>query len=142
MIKLADYRTEDAFPSEMKTASRCAAAYAFDQEKKRILEAKKRVLIWASLENVPDDKLDVLAVENRVLFYNSGLDPSIKRQLIQNSIYWYMKLGTRQAMEEMIDISSRTIILRSKNGTHTPAKPSISGSRSEQMFYRLRSRNF
>ena len=47
MIKLADYRTEDAFPSEMKTASRCAAAYAFDQEKKRILEAKKRVLIWA-----------------------------------------------------------------------------------------------
>lgn len=63
MIKLADYRTEDAFPSGMKTASRCAAAYAFDQEKKRILEAKKRVLIWASLENVPDDKLDVLAVE-------------------------------------------------------------------------------
>ena len=104
MIKLADYRTEDAFPSEMKTASRCAAAYAFDQEKKRILEAKKRVLIWASLENVPDDKLDVLAVENRVLFYNSGLDPSIKRQLIQNSIYWYMRLGTRQVMEEMIDI--------------------------------------
>lgn len=104
MIKLVDYRTEDAFPSEMKTASRCAVAYAFDQEKKRILEAKKRVLIWASLENVPDDKLDVLAVENRVLFYNSGLDPSIKRQLIQNSIYWYMKLGTRQAMEEMIDI--------------------------------------
>ncbi len=72
--------------------------------RKRILEAKKRVLIWASLENVPDDKLDVLAVENRVLFYNSGLDPSIKRQLIQNSIYWYTKLGTRQAMEEMIDI--------------------------------------
>ena len=104
MINLVDYRTEDAFPSEMKTASRCAAAYAFDQEKRRILEAKKRVLIWASLENVPDDKLDVLAVENRVLFYNSGLDPSIKRQLIQNSIYWYMKLGTRQAMEEMIDI--------------------------------------
>lgn len=94
MIKLADYRTEDAFPSEMKTASRCAAAYAFDQEKKRILEAKKRVLIWASLENVPDDKLDVLAVENRVLFYNSGLDPSIKRQLIQNSIYWYIFQST------------------------------------------------
>ena len=45
MIKLVDYRTEDAFPSEMKTASRCAVAYAFDQEKKRILEAKKRVLI-------------------------------------------------------------------------------------------------
>lgn len=104
MIKLVDYRTEDAFPSEMKTASRCAVAYAFDQEKKRILEAKKRVLIWASLENVPDDKLDVLAVENRVLFYNSGLETAIKRQLIQNSIYWYMKLGTRQAMEEMIDI--------------------------------------
>ncbi len=43
MIKLADYRTEDAFPSGMKTASRCAAAYAFDQEKKGSWKRKARV---------------------------------------------------------------------------------------------------
>lgn len=104
MIKLADYQTKSALPSEMKTAERNALSYAFDQQKKKFIDRIKRVYIWADLDQVSDDKLDFLAVENRVLFYNSGLDPDVKRKLILNSIYWYMKLGTRQAMEEMVDI--------------------------------------
>ncbi len=104
MIKLSDYRTETAFPAEMKTVERMALAYAYDRQKKLFLERMKRVYIWADLDNVDENKLDFLAVECRVLFYNSSLSPDVKRKLIQNSIYWYMKLGTRQAMEEMIDI--------------------------------------
>lgn len=104
MIKLSDYMTETAFPSEMKTVERMALAYAYDRQKKLFLERMKRVYIWADLDNVDENKLDFLAVECRVLFYNSSLSPDVKRKLIQNSIYWYMKLGTRQAMEEMIDI--------------------------------------
>lgn len=103
MIKLVDYRTENALPSEMKTPERIALSYAFDQQKKKFFERLKRVYIWADLESVDDNKLDFLAVENRVLFYSTDLSPDIKRSLIRNSIYWYMKLGTRQAMEEMID---------------------------------------
>ena len=104
MIKISDYRTETAFPAEMKTVERMALAYAYDRQKKLFLERMKRVYIWADLDNVDENKLDFLAVECRVLFYNSSLSPDVKRKLIQNSIYWYMKLGTRQAMEEMIDI--------------------------------------
>lgn len=104
MIKISDYRTETAFPEEMKTVERMALAYAYDRQKKLFLERLRRVYIWADLDNVDENKLDFLAVECRVLFYNSSLSPDVKRKLIQNSIYWYMKLGTRQAMEEMIDI--------------------------------------
>ena len=104
MIRLSDYRTETVFPAEMKTAERMALAYAYDRQKKLFLERLRRVYIWADLDNVDENKLDFLAVECRVLFYNSSLSPDVKRKLIQNSIYWYMKLGTRQAMEEMIDI--------------------------------------
>jgi P2-related tail formation protein len=104
MINLYDYKTENALPSEMKTAERKALSYAYDQQKKMFIERIERVKIWADLNQVEDNKLDFLAVENRVLFYNSSLDPSTKRTLITNSIYWYMKLGTRQAMEEMINI--------------------------------------
>ena len=104
MIRLSDYRTETAFPAERKTAERMALAYAYDRQKKLFLERLRRVYIWADLDNVDENKLDFLAVECRVLFYNSSLSPDVKRKLIQNSIYWYMKLGTRQAMEEMIDI--------------------------------------
>ncbi|SHO50060.1 phage tail protein [Anaerocolumna xylanovorans] len=104
MIKLSDFQTKNALPPEMKTPERIAMCYAFDQQKKKFIDRIKRVHIWADLDNVSDDKLDFLAVENRVLFYNSDLTPDVKRKLILNSIYWYMKLGTRQAMEEMIDI--------------------------------------
>lgn len=103
MISLYDYRTEDALPAEMKTPERLASCRAFDMQKKKFLDRLKRVYIWADLDNVEDDKLDFLAVENRVLFYNTNLPPDTKRSLIRNSIYWYMKLGTSQAMTEMID---------------------------------------
>lgn len=104
MIKLADYCTEKAFPEKMRTPERIALAYAFDVQKKKFIERMERVYIWADMENVDDNKLDFLAVENRVLFYNTGLTPAVKRNLIRNSVYWYMKLGTRQAMEEMVNI--------------------------------------
>ena len=101
---LRDYRTENALPAEMRTAERKALSRAFDRQKKKFIDRIERVSIWSNIENVEEDKLDFLAVENRVLFYNSNLEPDVKRNLIKNSIYWYMKLGTRQAMEEMINI--------------------------------------
>ena len=104
MIKLSDYRTQGALPVPMRTPERIALSYAFDRQKKIYIERMQRAYIWADLEKVDDNKLDFLAVENRVLFYNSDLAPDVKRQLIRNSIYWYMKLGTRQVMEEMVDI--------------------------------------
>lgn len=103
MIKLVDFQTRKAFPAEMRTPERIALAYAYDRQKKKFIDRMKRVYIWADLDQVDDGKLDFLAVENRVLFYNTALAPDVKRSLIRNSIYWYMKLGTRQAMEEMID---------------------------------------
>jgi len=104
MISLYDYQTYSALPPEMKTPEGKASCYAFDRQKKKFLERLERVYIYADIEKVSDDKLDFLAVENRVLFYNTGLAPDVKRTLIKNSIYWYMKLGTSQAMTEMIDI--------------------------------------
>lgn len=104
MIKLADYKTQTSLPSEMKTVERKALAYAYDCQKKKFLEQIQKVYILADIEKVDANKLDFLAVESRVLFYNSELPTDVKRKLIQNSIYWYMKLGTRQAMEEMINI--------------------------------------
>ena len=97
MIKLVDFQTWKAFPAEMRTPERIALAYAYDRQKKKFIDRMKRVYIWADLESVSDDKLDFLAVENRVLFYSPSLSPSVKRNMIRNSIYWYMKLGTRQA---------------------------------------------
>ena len=81
MISLHDYRTEDALPAEMKTPERLASCRVFDIQKKKFMERLRRVYIWADLDKVEDDKLDFLAVESRVLFYNTSLSPEIKRSL-------------------------------------------------------------
>lgn len=104
MIKLLDYQTQDALPNEMKTPERIALSYAFDRQKRNFINWIKHVYTWADLECVDDRKLDFLAAECRVLFYNADLDPNVKRQMIWNSIYWHMKLGTFRTMKEIADI--------------------------------------
>lgn len=104
MIRLADYKTEKAFPDEMKTPQRISLAYAFDMQKKKFIESMECAYIWADLEKVEERHLDALAVENRVLFYDSALSVDVKRNLIRNYLYWHIKLGTRGALEEIINI--------------------------------------
>lgn len=104
MISLYDSVTFGFLPAEMKTPEYEAVCYAVDNQVKKYIVYKRRAHIWANLEDVADEHLDMLAVECRVLFYNTDLAPDIKRKLILNSMYWYMKLGTSQAMREMIDI--------------------------------------
>lgn len=104
MISLYDSVTYNHIPAEMKTPEYAAFCYAVDNQVKKAFIRTRRAHIWANLEDVADEHLDLLAVECRVLFYNSDLSPEIKRKLILNSMYWYMKLGTSQAMREMIDI--------------------------------------
>lgn len=103
MIKLVDYQTENALPVEMKTAERIALSYAFDCQKKKYCERVSRACIWSNIDNVEDNKLDFLAVESRVMFYNSLMETAIKRNFISNYIGWYLKLGTTKAAEEVID---------------------------------------
>ncbi len=104
MIKLAEYESAKAFPAEMKTPERIALAYAFDRQKRKFIQCMERVYIWADLEKVEERYLDALAVENRVLFYDSALPLDAKRNLIRNYLYWHIKLGTRGALEEIINI--------------------------------------
>ena len=103
MIKLVDFQTWKAFPAEMRTPERIALAYAYDRQKKKFIDRMKRVYIWADLDRVDDGKLDFLAVENRVLFYNTALAPDVKRSLIRNSIYWY---GTANPFSSLGPFSS------------------------------------
>lgn len=102
MTKLVDFQTWKAFPAEMRTPERIALAYAYDRQKRKFLELLRTVYIWADLDQVDDEKLDFLAVESRVMFYNSLLEANIKRNLIRNHLGWHMKLGTKQAMEEVV----------------------------------------
>lgn len=91
-------------PANIKDARTKAFMYACDRQIKKLLERAEKIKVWCAIESVDEKYLDYMAADCRVLFYNSSLAPDVKRKLIANSQYWYMKLGTSAAMEEMINI--------------------------------------
>lgn len=88
MISLYDSITYSFLPAEMRTPEYDSLCYAVDNQVKKFIVWKRRAHIWANLEDVADEHLDILAIECRVLFYNTDLAPDIKRKLILNSMYW------------------------------------------------------
>lgn len=94
-------------PANIKDSRTKAFMYACDQQIKKLLERAEKIKVWCAVESVDEKYLDHMAADCRALFYNSGLPSEVKRQLIENSQYWYMKLGTSAAMEEMINIVFR-----------------------------------
>nr|DAG59535.1 MAG TPA: tail protein [Caudoviricetes sp.] len=91
-------------PVNYRDAATKAFMYACDRQIAKLIERSKNAKVWCNIANVDEKYLDYMAADCRALFYNSALDAQVKRQLIANSSYWYMHLGTSSAMEEMINI--------------------------------------
>lgn len=105
MISLSDIGgLYQSTPVNLRDAKTKAFMYACDKQIAKLLERAKKTRVWCDIENVDEKYLDYMAADCRALFYNSALSPDIKRKLIANSQYWYMRLGTSAAMEEMINI--------------------------------------
>lgn len=91
-------------PVNYRDVATKAFMYACDRQIARVIEHSKKAMVWCAISKVDEQYLDYMAADCRALFYNSALDADVKRQLIANSQYWYMRLGTSSAMEEMINI--------------------------------------
>lgn len=91
-----------SMPANLKSARTKAFADACDKQIKKLMDHAEKVKIWCAIQEVEEKYLDVLAADCRVLFYHSGLEASVKRNLVQNSIYWYMCLGTTKAVKEVL----------------------------------------
>ena len=93
-----------SLPANLKDAKTKAFMYACDRQIEKLLQCAEKVKVWCEIESVDEKYLDFIAEECRALFYSTGLDAEKKRQLIANTQYWYMKLGTLSAIKEMVDI--------------------------------------
>lgn len=93
-----------SLPANLKDARTKAFMYACDRQIEKLLQYTEKVKVWCAIEAVDEKHLDFIAEECRALFYSTELDPEKKRQLIINTQYWYMKLGTLSAIKEMVDI--------------------------------------
>jgi len=93
----------DILPSNLKQDPKVvAAAKAIDVELQKTSVSIREAIIFARIDELSEDKLDLLAWQFHVDYYNKELDIERKRYLIKKSAEWHIKKGTVKAVEELI----------------------------------------
>lgn len=103
MINLKDGELADVSPFKGDPKND-AFSYAIKKMMQFILEKADGTRTYSIIQNLPDDILDMLAVELRTMYYEETMDISVKRNIIQNTLSWYAKAGTPAAVEELISV--------------------------------------
>lgn len=103
MIKIADGGPKDLLPPAIKDDPDMQAySYAIERAVARALELSLRTRMYAAIDEQPEKILDYMAVESRAQYYEETMGIETKREIIKNSLAWYMKAGTKEAVDELI----------------------------------------
>ena len=81
-----------------------AYAYAIKQAIQLVMDMAKQTLCLADVDALPEEVLDQLAIDNRVMYYSNDFDIEKKRTLIKKSLIWYGQAGTVGATKELLDV--------------------------------------
>lgn len=79
-------------------------SYALKGTVQDILEKLKNTLVESGIDELSEKTLDTLAVELRTPYYDEDFSIEQKRTVIQNTLKWYMKSGTPEAVKEFINV--------------------------------------
>lgn len=104
MIKLSESKITDILPSAVAEAKQIKAlAYAVTQQIQAICVYADGASTYATVASVPEKVLDYLAIELRTPTYDETYSVKIKRELVQETLIFYTKMGTPSAVNQIIE---------------------------------------
>ena len=103
MISFYDGQLTDILPGNLsKEAEVQALSYALQQACRLLYRYSQRLYLYFNLDEQPEEVIDLLATELRTQHYRDTLDLDTKRQLVKNTLIWYMGAGTPESVEELV----------------------------------------
>lgn len=103
MIKLTDARLTDALPKTLAEQPWVQAlAEASRKMRRRIMAYADRTRLFCDIDEASEEALDALAVELQTPLYKNDYPLTVKRQIVKNSMLYYIRSGTRGAVEELL----------------------------------------
>lgn len=103
MIKLFDSNITDILPEFLTQKPEVIAlGYALNKAVQRLLGYCQNIGIYNSIDTLPEQVLDLLALELKTQYYDDTFSIEIKRSLIKNALNWYMYAGTAAAATELV----------------------------------------
>lgn len=103
-MKLRDIEFIQLLPQFMRDDDAVKGlAAAIDNIIPGLSESVSRLSTWDHIDELPENELDALAWELNIQWYDTGADIAVKRELVQNSDNVYRHLGTKWAVENVIN---------------------------------------
>lgn len=103
MIKLTDARLTDALPKTLAEQPWVQAlAEASRKMRRRVMAYADRTRLFCDIDESSEEALDALAVELQTPLYKNDYPLTVKRQIVKNSTLYYIRSGTRGAVEELL----------------------------------------
>ncbi len=103
MIRLYDSDIVDILPETLASRPNVIAlGYALHKAMQRLIGYCQNISVFSVIDSAPDNVLDLLALELNTQYYEDTLDIEVKRQLIKNTLVWYMSAGTSAAVAELV----------------------------------------
>lgn len=103
MIKLTDARLTDALPKTLAEQPWVQAlAEASRKMRRRVMAYADRTRLFCDIDEASEEALDALAVELQTPLYKNDYPLTVKWQIVKNSMLYYIRSGTRGAVEELL----------------------------------------
>lgn len=104
MIKLYDSNITDILPESLSDDPKVQAlGYAVKRAMQRLINYCQNIGVYFSIDTVPEQVLDLLAVELNTQYYDTSMSIEVKRNIIKNTMLWYTKTGTKAAVQELVE---------------------------------------
>ena len=104
MINLYESQITDILPANIKADPAAKAiSYAISRMVKRIVDEAPKAGIYAMIDSLNEEALDLLAVELRTKYYGAWLSLEEKRAIVKKTLLWYCHAGTLFTTQELTD---------------------------------------
>lgn len=105
MVKLYDSNITDILPEVFAADPKVKAlGYAINKAMQRLMDYCQNISVYATIDTLPENILDLLAVELNTQYYDDTMDIAVKRNLVKNTLNWYMYAGTAAAVTELVEV--------------------------------------
>ncbi len=103
MVSYFDGQVTDILPENIvKKPEVQALSHALQQGCRLLYKYSQRLYIYSGLDEQPEEVIDLMAAELRTQYYGVNLDIEKKKQLVRNTLNWYMAAGTPEAIEGLL----------------------------------------
>lgn len=104
MINFYDGQIADMLPDNIKgDPIVIAISYAISNMVKKMVDHTDKSGIYASIDIMDEEVLDLLAVELRTKYYGDWLNLEEKKTIIKKTLLWYCRAGTPSTVQELTD---------------------------------------